>query len=61
MQVAGELVTALFKFIKAQHLLANAQRGLAAPGVQALLPQARKSSQAKSALCSATGNDTACG
>ncbi|RMM64063.1 hypothetical protein ALQ74_200006 [Pseudomonas savastanoi pv. glycinea] len=42
MQVAGELVTALFKFVKAQHLLANAQRGLAAPDVQALLPQAEE-------------------
>ncbi|KPB34875.1 Uncharacterized protein AC516_4161 [Pseudomonas amygdali pv. sesami] len=42
MQVAGELVTALFKFIKAQHLLANAQRGLATADAQALLPQAEE-------------------
>ncbi len=42
LQVAGELVAALFKFVKAQHLLANAQCGLATSGVQALLPQAEE-------------------
>ncbi len=41
-QVAGELVTACLKLVKAQHLLAHTQRSLATPGTQALLPEAEE-------------------
>ncbi len=42
MQVTGELITACLELIKAQHLLADTQRSVAAPGVQALLPEAEE-------------------
>ncbi|KPC05085.1 Uncharacterized protein AC503_1178 [Pseudomonas syringae pv. maculicola] len=53
MQVASELITALFKFVKAQRLLPHTQGGLAAPDVQALLPEAEEVAAGKiSALLS---------